>query len=53
MTAKGTHVLLELRPHLQSALLSHLSTIADTIKGLGGEQLATKPRGAIVRKARA
>ena len=52
MTAKGTHVLLELRPHLQSALLSHLSTIADTIKNLGGEQLAAKPRGAIVRKAR-
>ena len=51
-TAKGTHILLDVRPHLQSPLLMHLSSIAEAVRSLGGEQLAAKPPGALVRKAR-
>ena len=52
-TAKGTHILLDVRPHLlQSPLLMHLSSIADAVRSLGGEQVAAKPPGALVRKAR-
>ena len=52
MTAKQSHVLLEVRPHLQSLLMPHLCYLAAAIRAAGGEQLTAKPPGALVRKAR-
>ena len=51
LTAKRTHMLVELRPHLASPLLPYLPTMALFLHEQRGERLDVRPQGALARKA--
>ena len=51
LTAKRTHMLVELRPHLASPLLPYLPTVALFLHDRSGERLDVRPQGALARKA--
>lgn len=52
LTAKKTHLILDLRPALSGRLMQHFASLCLLLDSYEGEKLGRKPAGALARRAR-